>query len=69
MLSLGDQLDRILDEAIRAGDMETAIGLYGQGVSRADLDVLRSLSAGELHELTELRGGAAPMGTASGAVF
>ena len=69
MLSLCDQLDRILDEAIRTRDMETAIGLYGLGVSRADLDVLRSLSAGELHELTLLRGGSAPMGTASGAVF
>jgi hypothetical protein len=58
----GAALDKVLTAASKSGNVEAAIKRHGTGLSKADVDVLTSLSSADLKQLGNLRKKLGPLG-------
>jgi hypothetical protein len=58
------QLDKVITEAAKSGNLEAAIKKHGRGLSVADVNVLKTLTASDLRQIGNLRTKLGPLGKA-----
>lgn len=58
------QVDKLILEAAKTGNIESAITKHGKSLSVAEANVLRSLTSQDLREITRLRDKLGPLGKA-----